>query len=377
MLSTLVLNVTYRCPIACDYCGLGCNPDRTERMTVAEMLDAVEYAASLGTIRHVTFTGGEPLLHSHDVEDVLTQTTALDWTSRIVTNAFWAKTPAKARQLLAPLAEAGLTEMNLSVDDMHQAHIPLANIRYAHDACVELGVRVLLAHRTFEGCQITVERLEALFGRRLSCFEEERERAMADQTRSVPPSHVYSTSTYVPAGPRGHTLDERRLAFNPFAHRMRCDSVLKDLIVSPGKHLDICCGVTNHRIPELKYEYASAGSIGEALLRMNRDLVANWLVLEGPCGIAEYVQQRAPGVRFDKCYVNNCHLCRDVLSHPVARQVLREVDTHKLLQLYFLRQVYDARRSDPELTATMFELPNLASLKGRIATGESTLGLRA
>ncbi len=52
MLATLVLSVTYQCPIRCRYCGVNAGPHRTERTSLAFIRQMVNEARALG--EHLT-----------------------------------------------------------------------------------------------------------------------------------------------------------------------------------------------------------------------------------------------------------------------------------------------------------------------------------
>ncbi len=67
MLQTIVLSVTYKCPIKCKYCGVNAGPHRNEKMSLQMIKRLIDEAYSLGTVEVVVFTGGEPFLLGEDI----------------------------------------------------------------------------------------------------------------------------------------------------------------------------------------------------------------------------------------------------------------------------------------------------------------------
>ncbi|MFW6437467.1 MAG: radical SAM protein, partial [Armatimonadota bacterium] len=158
MLDTLVLSVTYRCPIKCRYCGAECGPEQTDELSLDEMIELVEHVRSYGQLELVVFTGGEPFLLGDDLRAVVEYCTGLDLKTRIVTNAYWAVTPERAREIVESYVDAGLSEINLSADDYHQEFLPVERIRFANEASSEAGLPCLIGHKVMQGCKLTIER---------------------------------------------------------------------------------------------------------------------------------------------------------------------------------------------------------------------------
>ncbi len=129
----------------------------------------------------VVFTGGEPTLFLREVLATLQQISQnSDTFSRLVTNASWATSLPTARRILRSLKESGLGELNYSVDDFHQAYVPLAHIGYAVEAGLELEIPVLLAHKSYPGSRSSQATYEALLGREIPKLEDLPRRNMAN-----------------------------------------------------------------------------------------------------------------------------------------------------------------------------------------------------
>jgi cyclic pyranopterin phosphate synthase len=113
----LRLSVTDRCDLACIYCmppsGEEDHALRPELLSFEEIARLVRVAARMG-VERVRFTGGEPLVRRDLVGliDLVRQETGL---SRLVmtTNG------TRLAELAAPLAKAGLSGVNVSLDTLH------------------------------------------------------------------------------------------------------------------------------------------------------------------------------------------------------------------------------------------------------------------
>jgi len=111
----LRISLTDRCNLRCVYCmpqeGLRWQP-RSEQLTVNEIVRVVDTAAQ-GGVKRVRLTGGEPLVHPHIVEIVqrISSIQNIEEVS-LTTNAMLLE------RLAQPLADAGLTRINISLDTL-------------------------------------------------------------------------------------------------------------------------------------------------------------------------------------------------------------------------------------------------------------------
>ena len=111
----LRISLTDRCNLRCVYCmpkdGLQWRP-RAEQLSADEIVQVVE-TASQGGVTRVRLTGGEPLVHPQVVEIVhrIASNPNIEEVS-ITTNAMLLE------RLAQPLADAGLTRVNISLDSL-------------------------------------------------------------------------------------------------------------------------------------------------------------------------------------------------------------------------------------------------------------------
>ncbi len=111
----LRVSVTDRCNFRCVYCmpeqGFPATP-KIEQLTADEIIRLVGIGASLG-IRKVRLTGGEPLLRK-DLPDIVRQIAAMPG----ITDLSATTNGALLTEMARPLAEAGLTRINVSLDTL-------------------------------------------------------------------------------------------------------------------------------------------------------------------------------------------------------------------------------------------------------------------
>lgn len=113
----LRVSLTDRCSLRCSYCmpaeGLPWIPS-SDILTTAELVRLVAIAVGLG-IEQVRLTGGEPLLRP-DVVEIVAAIRALPNAPRISLTTNGLRLPS----LAAPLADAGLERVNISLDTLRR-----------------------------------------------------------------------------------------------------------------------------------------------------------------------------------------------------------------------------------------------------------------
>ncbi len=349
MLDHLVLSVTAKCPAACKWCGAESGPRESARLSRDDMLGLIDEVYAYGRLCSVVFTGGEPLLLGNDLYAAISHCKAKGLWTRVVSNAYWAKTPAKATQIVARLMEAGLCEINFSCDDFHQEFVPLQNIRYANDACTSAGLPCLLGHKVMKGCALTVERVEEALGRPLSRFM---------QGRPNPKNDLISSGFTVPVQSSGmEDIADDELLFpeeTPGDEHWKkpCSSIMQRVVVMPSKMLNICCGMISRAVPEIAYGPLGEKSLEECIIEAHENLIVNWLALEGPFGLMRFIQERAPEVQFRPRYVNVCHLCSEILTRRECREVLEKHGHEMALAVGLERGLYDLIREPAFVSAS-------------------------
>jgi len=338
MISRIVFSVTYDCPISCRYCVTRSGPWQGPFLDSTFMISVIDQALALGNLSSVVFTGGEPLLKKHEVVQVISHAKEHGLWTRIVTNSFWASTPDCAVEFLGELKEAGLCEINLSCDDLHQEHIPLEQVRNAFQAACKLELPALIAHKQIKEGVLTPASIADFLGVELTEFKEGREN---------PTTNLYISSLTVPVGHGADSAEDNGdIVYPPdeSAWSAPCSSILSSVIVSPAKEVRICCGMIEQHVPELTVGSLERQTLSDIVYQANTDLIANWLALEGPYGIMNFARDKSPQLRFRERNVNHCHLCNDLFTRDEVRKVLMEHSHEKLETVSLQRGFLEALR---------------------------------
>lgn len=342
MLSSLVLSTTYKCPAKCRYCGAECGPENKERLSLPDMIEIIDQMDSFGQLRLVVFTGGEPFLLGKDLLECVKYCAGKGLLTRIVTNAYWAKTPHAAHRHISAYIDAGLSEINLSCDDYHQEFIPLERVRYANEACLELGLPCLIGHKVMKDCELTIDGIEDFFGCRLARF---------DPGKRNPDNNVISTGFNVPVADDMHLIPDEDILYPDFDGQWKepCSTILQRVVITPRKELSICCGMIPRKVQEVFFGTLDSHSLEELIVMAHQDLITNWLAFEGPYGLMRFILSKRPEVPFRKRYVSICHLCSEIFTRQDCRAVLAEFGHEKALEISLERSLYDYVRSAPKV----------------------------
>ncbi len=339
MIKSVCFLSTYKCNAVCDFCE--CGPEITEHLTAEDMIRYIDEACALGTVSLVVFSGGEPTLYREDLLRSISYANSKGLATRVVTNGWWGKTKESASKFLEKLIDCGLTEMNISVDDLHQEWIPLESIKNALRLCVERDFQCLIAHKAMVGAKITKESLEDYCGVELLNYDEEKDYTPNEGAR------LFSTGCVVPVGrtPAGFSDDVLKFGKTNYT----CSSILKDIIIGPDHKMLACCGIVTKNLPELSLGDLRESSMLTFIEKANCDLMLNWLALEGPSSIANFILREDSTVPFKENYVNGCHLCNDVLTITESRKVLSENVNKAVNRITLHRDYLEAIRSDKKL----------------------------
>lgn len=128
-----------QCNIRCGHCVAADASPNAAKMEIEQAASIIDEMAC-SNVSGISFTAGEPLLYYDDICRLLRLCRANGIYARVVTNSYWARTAAKADQVVAGLLASGLSQLRLSFSRWHQAHIDADNIVRAASSCQKLGL---------------------------------------------------------------------------------------------------------------------------------------------------------------------------------------------------------------------------------------------
>jgi len=326
----LTILTTDQCTARCAHCSMNSSPHRRARLDADRMCGYIDQALESTAIRFVIFAGGEPLLLGEDLYRTLEHVRLRGMRSRVVTNGYWARTPAKASEVVRALRDAGLNELNLSIDDFHLPFVDARHVKLAFDAARATDFdAVIIVHCSGPNTRFNAAELDELLGERLPrMFDEEREAVSFGRTTTRPFVAV-SNSTLQAIG-RGAELDVGEVAsVERWPEKARaiggCPWAVRSPAITPEGRLVACCGFEVAGNPILDIGDLSAASLPALLGEADQDLPINMIALEGPYAIMDQLKELDPSLPFRPHYRSFCELCQDIVTNPILRRALLEL----------------------------------------------------
>lgn len=330
-MKALTFIVTDKCNVTCDFCAPGCGPTLKNHLTSSQMIKIIEDISRSYILRLVVFTGGEPMLYWWEIQKTIASVRKKSPIAaiRIVTNVSWATSVQKATAILGKLQAAGLTELNYSVDDFHQANIPEQRIINGVEAAHALGLPVLLAHKTYPGSRTNHEYYEALLSRPILSIDSMTASEFEDIKLAI------SSGYTVPVG-RGseNVFAENWIPYRyasdagskycPTSWAMPCREVLNSFTVTADGRLSPCCGLVDRSVRIFSAGDVLQEDVVNVVEKYCSSTLYNWLALEGPGAIRDFINAKHPLFQENAQYVQACQLCQEIFSNEVALKVILE-----------------------------------------------------
>jgi radical SAM family protein len=337
----LTILPTYRCTAACAQCCFESNPHVEGRIPIERILDYIDQAArDFPTLRLVVFSGGECFLLREDLDRAIARAASHRLATRCVTNGYWATSKRAARDRIAPLYEAGLTELNFSTGDDHQKYVPFDRIVNGALTAAEFGIGALIVVEGSREARFTMKDLAA-------------HPEIAEFIRSSPARERLTllNNIWIPfqddaAITQADEVYRRRDRLGRF---QGCDNVLENMVLTPHEQLASCCGLTFEHIPEMKLGDARARALRELYDSQMDDFIKIWLRVDGPEKIFHFATQKDPGLGFPDGATHPCQTCAALFLNPRVRAILKEHYLEKVPDVMFRYQMMRTleRRSDP------------------------------
>ncbi|MCX4821243.1 4Fe-4S cluster-binding domain-containing protein [Streptomyces sp. NBC_01142] len=318
----LSLLLTLRCTAECGECGTHSSPRVRTRLPEEEAARLIDEAAA-DSYNLVAFTGGEPMLYGIGLRRLIQRTTDHAMPSRMVSNAFWARTPDKAARALAPLAAAGLGELSVSTGDEHARFVPVERVLHAVRAGIDRGLNCAVMIETRSANRVTRRTLceHPLFRETFTPREEESITFCESPWMPLDEHEQYSY-------PDGMTVNSGNLF-----RRTGCDSVIDTVTVLADGRIMACCGLGTQAIPELQVGHVSTGGVHESRLRAEADFLKRWIRDEGPERILAWAAARDPRIVWEDQYAHRCQACKRLYSDPMVADAVREHYEEKVLDV--------------------------------------------
>ena len=119
MLTGIHFILTYTCNFECDHCFLYCGPKSVGTFTISQVANVLDEAKKIGFVDWIYFEGGEPFLYFPLLHESVRRAGERGFKVGVVTNGYGALSEEDAELWLRPLAESGLSHLDISNDAFH------------------------------------------------------------------------------------------------------------------------------------------------------------------------------------------------------------------------------------------------------------------
>lgn len=286
MLTGIHFILTYACNFECDHCFLYCSPKAQGTFTIRQVTAVLDEAVKIGSVEWIFFEGGEPFLFFPLLTESIRRARSRGFKVGVVTNAYGAISAEDAELWLTPLAEAGLSFLNVSSDAFH----------YGEDVENPATIAVSVAGRL--GLETSPICIETPKVQQPSSNPEEKGRPVIGGGAMF----------------RGRAVEKLTagLPLRPCAEL--CECPYEELAAPSRVHVDalgnvqVCQGITignmwTTPLSELMSNYDPASHP-----------ICGPLIRGGPAELA-----RALGIDIDNGYVDECHLCYSIRKTALER----------------------------------------------------------
>ena len=309
--TSLTIITTYTCTSACRNCCFSCSPKRTERLTLDEIKNTIDKCLkAFPSIKIVIFTGGEPFLLQEELVSAISYVNNKQKLSRIVSNAFWARSYKQAYHTLRALKEAGLTEINYSTGDEHQEFVPYDNIVYACRAALDLALPVAVNIETNEYKKFNRSVLDKDI--RLHKYRNE-------------PSFIITNGQWVTYKKESDYEKKTLPQSKEFISQSEdgCDTLFNNITISPDGKLLSCCGFFAPKSQFLQFGKLEGNNISELYTNQFDDFLKIWLYTSGPHRVAQFINRYKKG-SIECSNKHACAICEQIYSNPENISIIKK-----------------------------------------------------
>jgi MoaA/NifB/PqqE/SkfB family radical SAM enzyme len=236
--------------------------------------------------------GGEATIFWGEMLEILRHAKKSGFSNSIVTNGWWGKSSAVARQKLSELKQAGVESIELSVDAMHQEFISSRPVSYMIKAAKEYDVQV-----TLRVCTTKSKRVDAVLSR-----------LSGEDQGGV----NVSMSRVSPVGRAKEAIPSDDIFFEEGLPLGSCSAFL-NLTVGPNGDVFPCCA-GSEICASLKLGNAFEQSLSEVMKALRGNIFVRTLVHAGPAYFAILLGEAGLNDRLPSRYSNICHLCTEICS---------------------------------------------------------------
>ena len=310
----VTLLTTFKCTAQCNNCCFQCSPKSQKKMSFNEMKTWLgKCLDTYPTIKIVVFSGGECTLLGKSLLDIIAFVSSREVSTRIVTNAWWAKSYDVAYDYVAKLKERGLTEINFSTGDEHQQWVPFGNVRNAALAAYKQGIMCAINIETHDQSAFDFNKCllkDKLFA---SCCSN-----MLNDGKSIYIEH----GVWAPMNEKSKEV----ISYEKFRGSLNyktCENLFDNIPINPYGEVLACCGITSEQNPYLRIGNITDEDIKTIYGRSFMDILKVWLFVSGPISILHFIDKKRESIQ-NIVPQHMCMQCKQIFSNSEYLSILRE-----------------------------------------------------
>lgn len=325
---SLTFVTTDDCTAFCDHCIMCCRPGAKHYLTYEQMTNAIDSALKIGPLRLVVFTGGEPTLLKTDLLKTIRYCYDRGILTRVVTNAHWARTEQRAKQILQALRDAGLDELNFSLDDYHAPYIPEEYVKNAWKASKGMGfMSMVIANSQGKNAVIDGKYIQNLLEEEVQIRDADHRHGPTTEKRD-PDGTLYmiSEGRLQRSGRAAEELDDSDF-FDPIKEDLLnggCNTICSQPTISFDNHVWACCGLDSLENYVLDLGDLNKESFETIAARAEDSVLLNAIYYIGPLMLRNYIRSKDPSIPFRDNYTSICEICEDITGNKDAVTLLRQ-----------------------------------------------------
>lgn len=320
--TTLSIMPTWQCNASCADCGTYSHPKNKKSLEPDTVFFAIDKARQ-ENFEIVVFTGGEATLKLPDLLKYIAHATGLGLPTRLVTNAWWAKSEGMARKTLASLKAAGLKEINFSTGDEHARFVSLDCIARAVLGSIAIGLHPYVMVEMRRAAGVTKESVLSVI-----C-------AMDPSWSNADATFIESPWTPLNPAVMGDYVDNQRANKSNLAARGGCDSLFSTPTLQADGSMAICCGIGMQQLETLRMGYFDMRDISfsEICASAELDLVKLMVKHFGPEQTIAMASEFNSKIVWEDLYAHKCQACIRLFSDKEILSEIRSREDHFLTHL--------------------------------------------
>lgn len=263
----------------------------------------------------VVFTGGEVTLYKELLLDGIKTAHERNFITRVVTNGWWASSPAKAEKWIREFKDAGLDEINTSYDYYHAQFMRFQNICNLVSTALNYNLRIAI------GTVISRNEINASYikSKLSECLKIDTNKL--DEKITIIedyPTPVGEAESIYKEDPSLFPNDPRRKKLN----QIGCANIGTVITVLPDGTIKACCGHPIFYTDSLTIGNIKEEGLLSAVKLAQSNLLHYWIHITGPVRILDKI-----GIKGEQ-YAGPCHAC-NLLFNKYYDKVLNYLKQNK------------------------------------------------